>query len=85
MSQEEAFKEKNRINLAEIGQGADLDGRDQLPEGLQALVDRSLRLLERIRTLDIMMQSRANQDQVKSVDSPVSLQMDQLQRAFGAR
>jgi regulator of CtrA degradation len=85
MSQEEAFKEKNRINLAEIGQGADLDGRDQLPDGLQALVDRSLRLLERIRTLDIMMQSRANQDQVKSVDSPVSLQMDQLQRAFGAR
>jgi regulator of CtrA degradation len=86
MSSDEASKEKNRISLAEIGAGNDIDGRDQLPEGLMALVERSLRLLERIRTIDAMMQKqRANVDEMQAVDSPVSLQMDQLQRAFGAR
>jgi regulator of CtrA degradation len=86
MSSDEASKEKNRISLSEIGAGHDIDGREQLPEGLMALVERSLRLLERIRTIDTMMQKqRGNVEHVQAVDSPVSLQMDQLQRAFGAR
>ncbi len=86
MSSSEATKEKNRISLTEIGSGNDIEGREQLPEGLMGLVERSLRLLERIRTIDVMMQKqRMNAEQVQAVDSPVSLQMDQLQRAFGAR
>ncbi len=85
MNKEEAAKEKNRISLAEIGAGNDVDGREQLPEGLMALVERSLRLLERVRTIDVMMQKQRANENVQAVDSPVSLQMDQLQRAFGSR
>jgi regulator of CtrA degradation len=85
MGKEEATKEKNRISLLEIGPGNDIDGREQLPEGLLALVERSLRLLERIRTIDVMMQKQRASEIVQSVDNPVSLQMDQLQRAFGSR
>ena len=53
-------REKHRINLAEIGRGHDLKGAEQMPDGLKALVDRSLRLLERIKTLDVMLGGKAN-------------------------
>jgi regulator of CtrA degradation len=86
MSAEEANREKNRISLTEIGRGTDLEGREQLPEGLLALVERSLNLLERIRAIDTMMQKqRATVEQLAPTDNPVSMQLDQLQRAFGAR
>src|SRR5262249_13151338 len=50
----EASKEKHRINLSEIGPGHTLTGYDQLPVALKHLVDRSLRLHERIQKLDNM-------------------------------
>jgi regulator of CtrA degradation len=86
VSPEEAHKEKNRINLAEIGVGADVANEENsLPDGLGELITRSLRLLERIRMLDSMMQKRANLSDVSPVESPVSNQLNQLQRAFGSR
>jgi regulator of CtrA degradation len=86
VSPEEAHKEKNRINLTEIGSGVEIENnRDPLPEGLGELITRSLRLLERIRMLDSMMQKRANLTDVAPVESPVSTQLSQLQRAFGSR
>ena len=51
---EDVSREKHRINLAEIGRGHSLKGGEQLPDGLNALVERSLHLLERIRKLDTM-------------------------------
>jgi regulator of CtrA degradation len=86
VSPEEAHKEKNRINLTEIGSGVEIENnRDPLPEGLGELITRSLRLLERIRMLDSMMRKRANLTDVAPVESPVSTQLSQLQRAFGSR
>ncbi len=82
MSVEEAFKEKHRINLAEIGKGHDLKGGEQMPDGLKSLSDRSLRLLERIKTLDSMLSRTAvNNDQVENL-SPINAQLNQLERAF---
>jgi regulator of CtrA degradation len=83
LTTDEARREKHRINLAEIGRGNEIEGGTELPKGLLALVDRSLRLLERIKMLDTML-PKEMQDIAKHV-SPVSLQMDQLQRAFGTR
>jgi regulator of CtrA degradation len=83
LTADEARREKHRINLSEIGQGNVIEGGDQLPNGLLALVDRSLRLHERIKTLDTML-PRELQDAAKHV-SPVTMQMEQLQRAFGTR
>jgi regulator of CtrA degradation len=81
MSNEEAFKEKHRINLAEIGRGHDLKGAEQMPVGLKSLVDRSLRLLERIRTLDSMLSRNAgNNDQ--ETESPINAQLNRLERAY---
>jgi regulator of CtrA degradation len=83
LTSEEARREKHRINLAEIGRGNEIEGGNELPKGLLALVDRSLRLLERIKTLDSML-PRELQDAAKHV-SPVATQLDQLQRAFSSR
>jgi regulator of CtrA degradation len=82
MSVEEAFKEKHRINLAEIGKGHDLKGGEQMPDGLKSLSDRSLRLLERIKTLDSMLSRTAvNNDEGENL-SPINAQLNQLERAF---
>jgi regulator of CtrA degradation len=83
LTTDEARREKHRINLAEIGRGNPIEGGEELPKGLLELVTRSLRLLERIKTLDTMLPKEL-QDTAKHI-SPVSLQMDQLQRAFGTR
>ncbi len=83
LNTQEASREKHRINLAEIGRGHDLKGGEQLPEGLKTLVDRSLRLLERIKTLDSMLNrvQPANSDEATS---PVNAQINMLKRAFKA-
>jgi hypothetical protein len=54
-----------------------------MPEGLTKLVDRSLRLHERVLLLDSMIVK----SQVTEVanENPVANQLDQLARAFAAR
>ena len=79
----EASKEKTRISLSDIGKGNDLPGAEALPEGLTALVDRSLRLLERIVTLDAMI-IRSHKPEPAN-ENPVAEQLSQLARAFGTR
>jgi regulator of CtrA degradation len=76
-------REKHRINLGEIGRGHTLKGAETLPDGLVALVERSLRLLERIKTLDSMI-SATKAETLEVVTSPISQQMNMLKRAFKA-
>ena len=77
----EMNREKHRINLGEIGRGNVLKGAEVLPAGLLALVEQSLRLLERIRKLDAMLTPNNDSEAV----SPVAAQMDLLKQAFNAR
>jgi regulator of CtrA degradation len=51
-----------------------------LPEGLVDLVDRSLRLHERIKMMDVMGETKVELPAAN--ENPVALQMDQLMRAF---
>lgn len=83
LSTDEARKEKHRISLSDIGKGAAIPGTEQMPEGLRDLVDRSLRLLERIKTLDLMIAKQSRNDAAN--ENPVASQIDQLARAFGTR
>ena len=82
MHTDEALKEKHRINLSEIGRGHDLKGAEQMPDGLKSLVARSLRLLERIKTLDSMLNRKAENNDDQEDTSPVSAQINRLERAF---
>ena len=83
LGSDEARKEKNRISLTDIGCGADIPGAEQLPEGLGELVERSLRLLDRIKTLDLMISRQTMPETGRA--NPVASQLDQLARAFGTR
>jgi regulator of CtrA degradation len=76
----DASKEKHRINLAEIGAGHALTGYEQLPMALRDLVNRSLRLHERIQKLDEMLSAKARAGSPQP--SPVSHQIDRLAAVF---
>src|SRR5689334_24429076 len=76
----DASKEKHRINLSEIGAGHMLTGYEQLPTALKDLVNRSLRLHERIQKLDEMLSAKAKAGSPQP--SPVSHQIDRLAQVF---
>jgi regulator of CtrA degradation len=80
ISIEDASKEKHRIHLSEIGAGHVMTGYEQIPVALRDLVDRSLRLHERIQKLDEMLSTKARV--APPQPSPVSHQMDRLAAVF---
>jgi regulator of CtrA degradation len=83
VSPDDARKEKHRISLSDIGAGNRLSGSDQLPEGLLCLVQRSLRIHERILKLDAMILAKANPAPAPS-GNQVNQQIDQLAKIFNA-
>jgi regulator of CtrA degradation len=87
LTREAAEVEKQRINLSDIGAGHDLEGAERLPAGLNALVERSLRLHERVVSLDTM--ARNARDGVRDAqaatdppDNAVANQMNRLTQTF---
>ncbi len=83
LNEDDAVKEKTRINLDEIGPGTDLAGGEQLPKCLTDLVERSLNLHQRVLRLDQMIGDRAE----LSGDSvnPVGDQVGKIAAIFSAR
>ena len=82
LSEDDAVKEKTRINLEEIGPGSQLSGGDQLPESLMDLVNRSLTLHQRVIRLDQMINDRS--EITGDSDNPVGDQVGKLQEIFSA-
>ncbi len=80
MTGEEARKEKHRISLTDIGRGNPLNGSDQLPEALLALVERSLKLHTRVQKLDVMLNVQGKG--ALPTESPVSQQLDRIAAVF---
>jgi len=82
MTQDDARKEKHRISLADIGRGNPLTGAEQLPKGLLDLVERSLRLHQRVLKLDAMLSMQAKNTGQQS--SPVDRHLDRIAAVFNA-
>jgi regulator of CtrA degradation len=82
LSSEEARSDRHRIGLKDVGAGQQLKGGETLPEGLLVLIDRSLRLHERIQKLDGMLNEPQKELPGKN---PVSGQIDRLTAAFARR
>jgi regulator of CtrA degradation len=80
ITRDDALAEKRRISLEEVGAAAALPGSQTVPEGLASLISRSLRLHERILTLD---RSLTPPVETEAGENPVSQQLDQLAKAFG--
>jgi regulator of CtrA degradation len=84
MTTAEARDEKYKINLVELGETEALPGEERLPDGLQDLISRSLRLHGRIMRLDEMLHG-GDTDDMAPAANPVSDQMSQIQAAFGTQ
>ena len=83
MTADENARNKARVNLTEIGAGNSIPGSDAMPEGLRELVERSLRLHERILVLDSMIAQSKPAEAAN--ENPVANQLSQLERAFALR
>ena len=80
LTQEDARKEKHRISLTDIGRGNALMGQEQLPQGLNELIDRSLALHNRVQKLDAMINMQAKTLQPQA--SPMNEQLDRIASVF---
>jgi regulator of CtrA degradation len=78
MSLAQANKEKTKVKLS-LGDRADRDTMDVLPELLRDLIDRSLGLLDRVRRLDATMHSPLPE---LPVNNAVERQIGLLKAAF---
>ncbi len=80
MSPKEATEDKYRINLSALKSGEALKIEESLPDGLMDLINRSHRLLDRIRRLDQMLSGEgAPKTPERNV---VNDQVNQLEEAF---
>jgi len=78
MSLAQANKEKAKVKLS-TGEGGDVDTIALLPETLRELIERSLRLQERVRRLDTTIHAAAA---AEPKNNPVGRQVDLLKAAF---
>ncbi|MCC4245394.1 DUF1465 family protein [Stappia indica] len=84
MSAEQAGSEKNKVRLDTLSSTRGGPGWQELPEDLRDLIERSVRLQERIQHLDRMIYESRHAEPVP-VDNPVAVQLDVLSAAFGGR
>ena len=80
MTPEEAQKEKHRANLGEVSHTVTDRSRQILPDQLMDLINRSIRLYERIVKLDEMLHEPASRRQAPQ--NPLADQLNMLQAAF---
>ena len=78
MSLSQANKEKTKVKLS-LGDRADFDTMQLLPERLRDLIDRSLALLDRVRRLDATMHSPIAE---RAQNNAVERQLGLLKAAF---
>jgi regulator of CtrA degradation len=82
MSKEQAGSEKNKVRLDKLSSATNGPAWSDLPEGLKELINRSIRLQERVVHLDQMLYQE-DRAQAEADGNPVAAQLTQLQAAFG--
>ncbi len=82
----QAGSEKNKVQLEKIPTSADAETWSLLPSHLRDLVERSVRLQQRVQHLDAMLYKRRYAEQISFPhgDNTVAAQMNRLSSAFGS-
>lgn len=84
MTSDQAGSEKNKVRLDRLSSSTGGNAFNDLPERLQDLVVRSVRLQERVQHLDAMLYPREDAVvQDAPAENPVAQQIDKLFAAFG--
>ncbi len=82
LSAEQAHTEKSKVKLGGLATATGGSGWDDLPEKLRDLISRSLRLQERVRKLDGILEPV--DPAAEEAENPVARQIGQLSAAFGS-
>lgn len=82
LTQEQAAQEKSKVRLSSVGAATPQATLDELPEQLGALINKAMRLQERIVHMDKLLFAEIAPPVATSV---ISSQIDLLANAFGAR
>jgi regulator of CtrA degradation len=85
MTQDQAGQEKAKVRLDSLSTSRQGPGWDELPDGLKALIERSIRLQERVRRLDDALYQKAEAPPSPAAHNPVAAHLDRLSEVFGAR
>ncbi|WP_075215230.1 DUF1465 family protein [Mongoliimonas terrestris] len=83
ISSEQANSEKRKVRLDSVPNAQRVAGFDELPDALRALIERSVRLQDRIRHLDQAMYGPKLVGEAGA--NPVARDLGRLADAFGAR
>jgi regulator of CtrA degradation len=81
LSADQANSEKSKVKLGGLATATGGPGWDDLPERLRELIVRSIRLQERVRKLDGILDPAGAPDEA---ENPVARQLGRLSAAFGA-
>lgn len=84
MSRQQVAAEKAKVRLDTLSAGHEAQGWNELPASFVELVERSLRLQERIRRMDCEVPSEQRHKATDRHGNPVSQQIVLLRTAFGA-
>ena len=83
LSPEQANSEKSKVKLGGLASATGGPGWDDLPQRLRDLIVRSIRLQERVRKLDGILEPAAVE--AEEAENPVARQIGRLSAAFGGR
>jgi regulator of CtrA degradation len=81
LSADQANSEKSKVKLGGLASAIGGPGWDDLPERLRDLIMRSIRLQERVRRLDDLLDG--GDAPAEGADNPVARQLGRLSAAFG--
>jgi regulator of CtrA degradation len=83
MSKDQVLAEKNKVRLDGFNVDRNAPGWNELPEGFRDLVERSLRLQNRVALLDREIYRPSDAVAVPDNENSVRSQLNLLQTAFG--
>ncbi|MEP3276796.1 MAG: DUF1465 family protein [Stappiaceae bacterium] len=84
MTLDQASQEKNKVKLERLNTARHPGSWDELPQTLRDLIDRSVRLQERVQHLDSVLYNPQNNKADPAASNPVADQLGQLAAAFGS-
>lgn len=85
MTSQQAGSEKNKVRLDKLSTARGGTAWDELPQRLRELIDRSIRIQQRIVHLDKMIHEQSEADAFPAHGNPLSQHLDRINAAFGVR
>lgn len=85
MTQEDAAQDKYRLGGQSVARSKPMSGSEDLPDELRALMEKSVRIYERIERLDTQLNEEPDvfeEDDEEMVRSPLAAQFDQVEAFF---